>query len=86
MMNKLVAYSVQAALAEGEKHYWLSELFEKGFTGYSNFSTRQLHLEMQLRGLVPTEDELDAGIDDADDELEDLESISDFVFDKVGAE
>lgn len=83
MIGRLVAYSVQAALAEGGKHYWLSELFEKGFTGYGNFSARQLLLEMQLRGLAPSEDEPEF---EDDDDSGSYESIADFMPEKEGTE
>lgn len=84
MIGRLVAYSVEAALAEGGKHYWLSELFEKGFTGYGNFSGKQLLLEMQLRGLVPSDEpELD---EDEDDDPDSYESISGFISEKEGME
>jgi hypothetical protein len=65
MIRKLVALSVETALAESHR-YWLSEVFEKGFVGYGNFSDGQLLREMQLRGLaapsdVPEDDDLDDG-------------------------
>lgn len=50
MIRRLVAFSVQTALQES-KGYWLHELFEKGFTGYRNFSDTKLRRELQLRGL-----------------------------------
>jgi hypothetical protein len=83
MIRKLVAYSVNAALAEGKNHYWLSELFEKGFNGYSNFSSKQLMMEMQLRGLAYQDDALEDDIDEIDqiDDIE-LESLSDFLVEK----
>jgi hypothetical protein len=55
MIRKLVSLSVDTALAESHR-YWLSELFEKGFVGYGNFSDGQLLREMQLRGLAAPED------------------------------
>jgi hypothetical protein len=66
MIRKLVALSVETALAESHR-YWLSEVFEKGFVGYGNFSDGQLLREMQLRGLaapndVAEEDDLDDGL------------------------
>jgi hypothetical protein len=65
MIRKLVALSVDTALAESHR-YWLSEVFEKGFVGYGNFSDGQLLREMQLRGLagpadVADDDDLDDG-------------------------
>jgi hypothetical protein len=79
MIRKLVALSVDTALAESHR-YWLSEVFEKGFVGYGNFSDGQLLREMQLRGLIaPTDlaeddDELDdaAALDALDRSLPDL--------------
>ena len=64
MIRKLVALSVDTALAESQR-YWLSEVFEKGFVGYGNFSDGQLLREMQLRGLAAPTDVAD------DDELDD---------------
>ena len=60
MVHKLVSHSVQSALAES-KRIWLSDLFERGFAGYSNLSTEQLRRELQMRGL-------EAGDDAAEDE------------------
>jgi hypothetical protein len=67
MVHKLVSHSVQSALAES-KRYWLSDLFERGFAGYSNLSTDELRRELQLRGLASLEEGLAA----ADDELGDI--------------
>jgi hypothetical protein len=64
MIRKLVSLSVDTALAESQR-YWLSEVFEKGFVGYGNFSDGQLQREMQLRGLAAPEEALD---EDAADE------------------
>jgi hypothetical protein len=77
MVHKLVSHSVQSALAES-KRYWLSDLFERGFAGYSNLSTEQLRRELQLRGLEPGDDDLahefadtaDADFDAFDDDAE----------------
>lgn len=69
MVNRLVAHSVKTAIVDDEGHYWLSELFEKGFAGYANLSARQLALEMQLRGLTPAEDAADETLD-IDQDLE----------------
>src|SRR5690242_3709342 len=68
MIRKLVALSVDTALAESQR-YWLSEVFEKGFVGYGNFSDGQLLREMQLRGLaaptdVAEDEELELDLDD----------------------
>jgi hypothetical protein len=78
MIRKLVALSVETALAESHR-YWLSEVFEKGFVGYGNFSDGQLLREMQLRGLaapndVADDDDLDDGpaLDALDRSLPDL--------------
>lgn len=80
MIRKLVALSVETALAESHR-YWLSEVFEKGFVGYGNFSDGQLLREMQLRGLagpndVSEEDDVDDGpsFDALDRTLPDLGS------------
>jgi len=64
MIRKLVALSVETALAESHR-YWLSEVFEKGFVGYGNFSDGRLLREMQLRGLAAPSDVAD------DDDLDD---------------
>lgn len=73
MIRKLVAHSVKTALSES-KHYWLNDLFEKGFTGYRNLSRGQLKAELQMRGLS-TDDEDDAyaragDLDDLDADLD----------------
>lgn len=68
MIRRLVAFSVRAALQESQP-YWLNELFEKGFTGYRNFSDGKLRRELQLRGLDDS--------DDADGEDEPDEFITD---------
>jgi hypothetical protein len=67
MVHKLVAHSVQAALAES-KRYWLSDLFERGFAGYRNFSTDQLRRELQMRGITASGEE--AADDDLDDDID----------------
>lgn len=67
MIGKLVEHSVSTAVSEFPQH-WLKEVFEKGFVGYSKFSDRQLMLEMQLRGLTPTEDLADE-VDSDDDSI-----------------
>jgi hypothetical protein len=66
MIRKLVQHSVKTALAES-KHYWLCDVFEKGFTGYRNLSRAQLTQELQLRGLAKNEAEFD------DDDLDDID-------------
>ena len=72
MVRTLVAYSVKSALSE-PKHYWLSDLFEKGFAGYRNLTRGQLVQELQMRGLEATndcemeemeDDDLDVELDD----------------------
>jgi hypothetical protein len=70
MIHKLVSHSVQSALAES-KRYWLSDLFERGFAGYSNLSTEQLRRELQMRGLAA------ADADDLEDELGDIDGFDD---------
>jgi hypothetical protein len=66
MIRKLVQHSVKAALAES-RHYWLSEMFEKGFAGYRSLSRKQLLQELQMRGLEKPADDFD---DDDIDELD----------------
>jgi len=72
MIKALVAHSVKTAVSES-KHYWLSELFEKGFTGYRSLSRAQLMQELQMRGLEQPEDPWEApepeeaDLDDYDD-------------------
>ncbi len=67
MIQTLVAHSVRTAVSES-KHYWLSELFEKGFTGYRNLSRGQLVQELQMRGLDQPDDPYEAADpDDLDD-------------------
>ena len=81
MIRRLVALSVDTALAESQR-YWLSEVFEKGFVGYGNFSDGQLLREMQLRGLAAAEDlpeddaEDDADFERLDRSLPDLHAES----------
>jgi hypothetical protein len=55
MIGSLVEHSVNTA-SSGSHQYWLKEVFEKGFSGYSKLSDRQLLLEMQLHVLIPTDD------------------------------
>src|SRR4051812_23650748 len=69
MIRKLVALSVDTALAESHR-YWLSEVFEKGFVGYGNFSDGQLLREMQLRGLAAPTD-----VAEDDDDMDDGPSL-----------
>ncbi len=70
MIRMLVAHSVQTALSE-PKHYWLNELFEKGFTGYRNLARGELMRELQMRGL---DEECDGGdAPDPEDELADYD-------------
>ncbi len=81
MIRKLVALSVETALAETHR-YWLSEVFEKGFVGYGNFSDGQLLREMQLRGLAAPSDVAE------DDDLDDGPSLDtlDRTLPEIGAE
>lgn len=65
MIRHLVEHSVSKALAEPQQ-YWMREVFEQGFVGYSKLSDQQLRMEMQLRGLEPSGDAFD---EDCDDEL-----------------
>lgn len=66
MVRTLVAYSVKTALSES-KHYWLSDLFEKGFAGYRNLSRGQLVRELQMRGLETTNESAMEELEDFDD-------------------
>jgi hypothetical protein len=81
MIRKLVALSVDTALAESQR-YWLSELFEKGFAGYGNFSDGQLWREMQMRGLAPVDEgpEDDLLLDDEDLDEGFAHAIPDFSY------
>ncbi len=80
MIHKLVSHSVQTALSES-KRYWLSDLFERGFAGYRNYSADQLRRELQLRGLAGTEDELlDEDIEDDIEWNGDAEAMLDLQF------
>ncbi len=63
MIDSLVEHSLNMALSGSHRH-WLKEVFEKGFPGYSKLSDRQLLLEMQLHGLIQTDDVFE---DDADE-------------------
>jgi hypothetical protein len=76
MIRKLVTHSVHTALAES-KHYWLAELFEKGFAGYRNLSRTRLLQELQMRGLEGDDDPPE------DDELEDID-VDDGGYDDPG--
>jgi hypothetical protein len=69
MIRKLVSLSVDTALAESHR-YWLSEVFEKGFVGYGNFSDGQLLREMQLRGLAAPDEVPDDDLDDDEPALD----------------
>jgi hypothetical protein len=73
MIRRLVAYAVRTALDESQR-YWLTELFEKGFTGYENFSDRRLRRELELRGLAQSEDTLD---DEEELEAPTLDALND---------
>jgi hypothetical protein len=73
MIRRLVQHSVKTAVAESA-HYWLSDVFEKGFAGYRNLSRTQLTQELQLRGLDKTADDFDD-----DDDLDDLDVDLDYV-------
>lgn len=63
MIKKLVDHSIAIAIAESPK-YWMKDVFEKGFIGYSKLSTQQLRLEMQLHGLDESADTADGADDD----------------------
>ncbi|MBI4205219.1 MAG: hypothetical protein HY527_09350 [Betaproteobacteria bacterium] len=80
MIRRLVAFSVRSALQQSQP-YWLNELFEKGFSGYRNFSDGKLRRELQLRGLDET-DEMDADDEPEEPVLDELtDSISGLVRD-----
>lgn len=66
-IKALVAHSVKIAVSES-RHYWLSELFEKGFAGYRNLSRAQLERELQMRGLEQPDDPWEAP--DPDEEFD----------------
>lgn len=71
MIGKLVEHAIAMAIAESPK-YWLKEIFDKGFIGYSKLTTSQLRLEMQLHGLdrsVEIAESNDALADDEDEYL-----------------
>jgi hypothetical protein len=72
MIRKLVSHSVKTALSES-KHYWLSDLFEKGFGGYRSMSRGQLLAELQMRGLSEDGEKGDAYASDDLDDLDDLD-------------
>jgi hypothetical protein len=72
MIRKLVQHSVKTAVAES-RHYWLAEMFEKGFAGYRNLSRRQLVQELQMRGLEKLADEFE------DDDQDDLDLDLDYI-------
>lgn len=55
MIGQLVEHSVSKAKSEANA-YWMRDIFEKGFAGYSKFSDQQLRVEMQLRGLETSAD------------------------------
>ncbi len=76
MIKALVAHSVKTAVSEA-KHYWLSELFEKGFTGYRNLSRAQLVQELQMRGLEDPDDPWEAPEPDDEDADVDVEEYED---------
>lgn len=66
MIKRLVAGSVKTAVTESSKH-WLQEIFEKGFIGYNKLSESQLLMEMEMRGLIQSEDHFDDETQDTDD-------------------
>lgn len=73
MIGKLVEHSIAMATAESPQ-YWLKEVFDKGFIGYSKLSTPQLRMEMQLHGLDKSAEMSEANDALADDENEYLPS------------
>jgi hypothetical protein len=69
MIGRLVELSVTTATTE-PRHLWLSNIFENGFAGYSKFSERRLLMELQLRGLAPSEEAAgDEAGEDADPDV-----------------
>jgi hypothetical protein len=79
MIRKLVSHSVKSALSES-RHYWLSDLFEKGFAGYRSMSRGQLLAELEMRGLSEEASQDAYETDDLDDDL-DIDDIDDASFD-----
>src|SRR3954469_7008060 len=84
MIRKLVSHSVKTALSES-RHYWLSDLFEKGFAGYRSMSRGQLVAELQMRGVSEEESSDSYPRDDLDDDLDiddlDMDDLDDASFD-----
>lgn len=66
MIQHLVAYSVKTAISESPTH-WLNGIFENGFIGYKKLTTSQLLMEMEMRGLIQSEEHFDDDAQDADD-------------------
>ena len=62
----LVAYAVKTAIQESPT-YWLNKVFEDGFVGYSRLSDTQLLMEMEMRGLIQSEDDFDEEGEEAED-------------------
>lgn len=66
MIKRLVARSVETAISESPNS-WLEEIFEQGFMGYSKLSEAQLLMELEMHGLIQSEDHFDDEAQDADD-------------------
>ncbi len=72
MIGSLVEHSVTTAIADAQQD-WLKDVFEKGFTGYNKLTDRQLLHEMELHGLIHSEDlHEDDALDADEDVLHDL--------------
>ncbi len=65
-IKRLVACSVKTAIQESPT-YWLNKVFEDGFVGYSRLSDTQLMMEMEMRGLIQSEDDCDDENQEADE-------------------
>lgn len=82
MISSLVELAVKTAQSQTQP-YWLTEIFEKGFPGYGNFSDAQLQREMHMRGLFAPGDAPAEASDDGGDDLlaagEDSEVIDDWM-------
>lgn len=69
MIANLVEFSVATAMTESDG-VWLSHIFKNGLVGYSKLSDRQLLMEMQMRGLIESQDDLEQDTVDDDDDFD----------------
>lgn len=65
-IQHLITCSVKTAVTESPKH-WLNKIFEDGFVGYSRLSDAQLAMEMEMRGLIQSEDQFDDDLEESDE-------------------